>query len=172
MICTCEACGCEFKKQRGTRGRFCSRTCWGTRMSTNNPSLRSTPDDFWNRVSVGAVDECWEWTGARTSYGYGSVGYQRKSWLAHRLALYLTTNQSPESVCHTCDNPPCCNPNHLFGGTRKDNNEDRHAKGRSRGGANAGPANGMWGKKKAEVVAAAKKRRSEQANVRAAERVR
>lgn len=172
MMLTCESCGQQYKRKRGTKGRFCSRTCWGVSMSKNNPSKRSTPDGFWSNVAKREVDECWEWTGAKTSYGYGSVRYHRKGWLSHRLAFYLATGQKPECVCHRCDNPPCCNPSHLFAGDLVVNNADRHAKGRSRGGRNAGPLNGMYGKRKADVVEAARRRRSENANARAAERIR
>ena len=48
-------------------------------------------------------------------------------------------------VCHTCDNPPCVNPKHLFLGTKSDNNYDRISKGRT--ADHNGENNPMWGKK-------------------------
>lgn len=97
---------------------------------------------FWKRVSKPSPDECWEWQGGKTPDGYGSAGHKNKSVLAHRLAWELTNGPIPEGmeVCHKCDNPPCCNPDHLFLGTHADNIRDMFAKGRNnprRGAANS-----------------------------------
>lgn len=170
-ILICGACGKQYTQKRGTKGRVCSRKCWGTLMIGNRHSPLSMPGDFWARVKVGVGDECWEWTGSKTD-GYGTLSYQRKAWLAHRLSFFLQTGQLPPNVCHTCDNPGCCNPAHLFPGDHAINNADRHAKGRSRGGRNFGPANPMFGRKRKDVLAEAERRRTEQSNARAAERVR
>lgn len=85
--------------------------------------------------SSGGQDSCWPWSGARDESGYGRfhVGRSRNStMLAHRIAFGLENGVLPEAVCHRCDNPCCCNPRHLFGGTRGDNNRDMRAKGRHR----------------------------------------
>lgn len=91
---------------------------------------------FWSKVRVGKPNECWEWTGARNRTDYGKFkvrSYQLE--LAPRLAWQLgTTEQIPPRLhcCHTCDNPPCCNPAHLFIGTNADNMRDKIAKGRAK----------------------------------------
>jgi hypothetical protein len=78
---------------------------------------------------------CWEYTGAMDSGGYGSIGITTgQSDRTHRVSWRLHYGEIPAGmfVCHTCDNRPCCRPDHLFLGTVQDNNADRDAKGRNR----------------------------------------
>lgn len=86
---------------------------------------------FWARVAKS--DGCWLWAGCRDSGGYGRLRWRGATMLAHRVAYELATGtlDADACVCHTCDNPPCCNPAHLFPGTRADNNRDMAAKGRA-----------------------------------------
>ncbi len=90
---------------------------------------------FWDKVDKQGPEGCWVFTGSRNSDGYGSFNARPTTDRAHRAAWILTYGEIPESmsVLHRCDNPPCCNPNHLFLGTHLDNVRDRHLKGRSRG---------------------------------------
>jgi hypothetical protein len=90
---------------------------------------------FWEHVNVLTQDECWEWQGAKTGMPgmlYGTIKINKKRWTAHRLAYVLHFGEIPAGmlVCHTCDNPPCCNPRHLFLGTHKDNHQDMLSKQR------------------------------------------
>lgn len=98
-------------------------------------SAKHTPQDFWNRVTVGKPDECWTWNGAVDILGYGRMHYHRKKWMAHRLAYTLTLGNIPPGkiLMHKCDNPPCCNPTHLTVGEHKDNVHDMMNKGRMKG---------------------------------------
>jgi hypothetical protein len=67
------------------------------------------------------------------SDGYGKISYKGKPEGAHRLAWLLVKGPIPAGrhVLHSCDNPPCCEPEHLFLGTQGDNNKDRSTKGRN-----------------------------------------
>jgi hypothetical protein len=71
---------------------------------------------------------CIEWNGSRLKSGYGRFNNQR----AHRLIFEQVYGPIPKNmlVCHSCDNPPCVNPEHLFLGTSKDNIQDSIRKGR------------------------------------------
>lgn len=78
-------------------------------------------------------DGCIEFTGARNPDGYGVLQSNYRRVMAHRLAFELEVGAIPEGllVCHRCDNPPCCNPSHLFLGTVAVNAWDMAQKGRS-----------------------------------------
>lgn len=91
-------------------------------------------DRFWLKVDRRGPDECWRWLAAKDPRGYGRVGTDPGAIaLSHRVAYALTHGELPNDkfVCHRCDNPPCCNPGHLFLGTCLDNNRDMYAKGRN-----------------------------------------
>jgi hypothetical protein len=93
-------------------------------------------EKFWSRVDRRGPDECWLWTAARGKHGYGNfVGTNRHTYRAHRVAYELVKGEIPagQMVLHRCDNPPCCNPSHLFTGTQSDNMQDMAAKGRHGG---------------------------------------
>lgn len=102
----------------------------------------NTPETFWARVERGQDSDCWPWRGTRRDDGRGVLSYQGKRFKAHRLAFELTNGTIPRDMCvlHRCDNPPCCNPSHLFLGTKGDNNRDCASKGRRRGYHKLSPA--------------------------------
>lgn len=81
------------------------------------------------------VDGCWVWSGATNNDGYGVVSLNGKMWMTHRLAYVAWRRPIKDGllVCHSCDNPACINPEHLWTGTHSDNSLDMVAKGRSRG---------------------------------------
>lgn len=94
-------------------------------------------DSLLKYVRFGRTDECWPWVGPRDPDGYGEVKVNPwRGWRAHRAMYTWTFGEIPDGllVCHTCDNPPCCNPSHLFLGTPLDNVLDMVRKGRQRTG--------------------------------------
>lgn len=96
--------------------------------------MRTLQERFWSKVDMsGGPDACWPWTKGLKSSGYGQfrVAMGESPRVASRVAWALTFGDAGMfSVLHRCDNPPCCNPAHLFLGTQQDNMDDMLAKGR------------------------------------------
>jgi hypothetical protein len=92
----------------------------------------SDAERFWRWVKVGSDSECWEWQGNRSRIGYGSFRYEGCRQQAHRVAWQLKIGVIPDGlwVLHRCDNPPCCNPAHLFLGDNLINTQDKERKDR------------------------------------------
>lgn len=106
----------------------------GNSSQRHGPLPRPLPERFWEKVNVKGVNDCWEWNACQYKNGYGKFALTRSNAVySHRLAYELTYGSIPNGlyVCHSCDNPRCCNPNHLFAGTQTDNMQDCKRKGRN-----------------------------------------
>jgi len=95
-------------------------------------SIETLPYRFWAKVDQSG--ECWTWTASQTG-GYGLIGTPKGNDRAHRVSWVMANGPIPDGlhVLHTCDNPLCVRPDHLFLGTNEDNIMDRIKKGRKGG---------------------------------------
>ncbi len=137
---TCEHCGQRFHLKASAvakgRGRFCSRSCVRAEKA-DRVQARPLAERFWRFVDKsGGPNACWPWTGGLDGHGYGL--FERAG--AHRTAYRLTHGEPRYLVLHHCDNPPCCNPKHLYDGTRKDNARDAIIRGQMPRGERHGHA--------------------------------
>lgn len=119
----CPKCGLEV-----TNGQIGARV--------RNLKCCTSEERFWAKVDKSAgAESCWPWKGAVHRDGYGRAHDRdgaKKMKIAHRLCYEYAKGAIPDGldVCHSCDNPICCNPAHLWTGTASDNMRDMHRKGR------------------------------------------
>ena len=99
--------------------------------------MRSILERFEENYTPEPNSGCWLWTASTNKAGYGGLKINGKTKLAHRISWELENGPIPDSdsyhgvcVCHSCDNPACVNPSHLFIGSHKDNMRDMYSKGR------------------------------------------
>jgi hypothetical protein len=99
---------------------------------------RPVADRFWEKVFVAGPDECWEWEGSTNHHpdrkcAYGMIWHNGRNRKATHVSWELA-NGAPvpkgKMICHTCDNPTCVNPAHLWPGTMSENITDAVRKGR------------------------------------------
>jgi len=97
---------------------------------------------FKNKIEPITESGCWIWMGTLHSFGYGWFWLNGTVKLAHRISWEIFKGTIPRDKCilHKCDIPYCVNPNHLFLGTRIDNNIDRDKKKRVASGEKQGHA--------------------------------
>jgi hypothetical protein len=107
---------------------------------------KEDPRIRWERyVNRYAGAGCWQWTATTDRKGYGKLSVDNRPVSAHRLSYQWFRGPIPEGmmVCHTCDNPGCVNPSHLFLGSAKDNTDDAVTKGRLVGNRRRGDSRGV-----------------------------
>lgn len=115
---------------------------------------------IWPRTE--RTGDCWEWQGAITAGGYGMIKLGPRhspNFYVHRLVFEAFNGRIPDGafICHRCDNPRCCRPEHLFLGDARINNRDKASKGRGKGpclGGEKNPAAKLSESEVAEIRAA------------------
>ncbi len=100
----------------------------------------NTKRDIWKRIDKKGENECWNYIGYLRN-GYGRIQINYRYYLAHRIVYEDIYGSIPDGmcICHSCNNPSCCNPKHLYMGTQTDNmkqmvNDGRTGKGEDAGG--------------------------------------
>jgi predicted DNA-binding protein (UPF0251 family) len=111
------------------------------RFTCNDKYSQKDIDRFIRYIKIDNKTGCFIWSGKINNSNYGVFKYCKnntpKSMMAHRVAFEISTGiliPDGKIVMHKCDNPPCCNPDHLKLGTNLDNIEDRNNKGRQASG--------------------------------------
>lgn len=112
---------------------------------TDRPYNRASPfnnipliERFLLQIKIGEKN-CWIWQGSKYPTGYGRIQIKDKVMYCHRLSFEIFNHLFGElpkdkCVCHSCDNPSCVNPEHLWLGTAKENTQDMIKKGRGKYG--------------------------------------
>ena len=107
------------------------------------PSLTEKQQaNFLRQIKKGTPDQCWPWTGNRNKGGYGTFGVQYRTYICTRMVYLLASGVDPgdQRVCHSCDNPVCCNPAHLELGDQTFNMSGACLRGRIARGERVGPS--------------------------------
>lgn len=158
---TCEQCGADFSvpRSRPWRQRCCTRAC--CLMLRTKPLaerlLSKVNKDGPVPAHLPELGPCWVWTASVNKKGYGQISQLKAGLrLAHRVSWAVHVGQIPDglSVLHKCDRPSCVRPDHLFLGTKADNNRDKVAKGRHAKSGHPGFKRGdaHWARAQPELV--------------------
>lgn len=106
---------------------------------------------FLSHIRINTETGCWEWTGRLCNKGYGRIDFckynNKITYFSHRVSyeiFYGISILKEIFVLHKCDNPKCCNPNHLKIGTQQDNMNDKVNRGRQASGENNGMSKFTW----------------------------
>lgn len=144
----CNECGIGFWpwKDKWDKARWCSKECQMKGMGKESSKKLHAK---WNSIAIekhakevigpflDKTGECWLFTGKGKSsrLPYGRINFRGKRWMAHKLSYRAYKDKITDGllVLHTCDNPRCCNPEHLYLGTYLQNQHDKRERGKCKG---------------------------------------
>ena len=118
----CKKCGNDFQPT-GNNQDFCSPIC-----------------KIMEHITIDEND-CWNWNKCKNKHAYGEIRWRGTKHLTHRLTCESLHGPAPEDkpyALHKCDNPSCCNPDHLRWGTAQENSSDMTTRKRSAHGEKQG----------------------------------
>ena len=147
-FCTCTCGGnaiVDTSTLRSGKTKSCGCLAREYKMRLSEESATQSQDLFWSRVDMsGGPHACWPWLGSTDDNGYGTIHFASSS--ATRAHIFALNSAEPlpfvgAQTLHHCDNPPCCNPLHLYWGTHDNNASDRESRGRSGKTKRRGSAN-------------------------------
>lgn len=129
-LCKCD-CGKEKIIYTSHLVNGTCKSCGCLRLITRDNYTDDLKKRILNSIKIND-NNCWIWQKSKNKNGYGIIGCRYKIFLVHRLSWTLFKGQFDNEilVCHKCDNPSCCNPEHLFLGSDRDNVLDSINKGR------------------------------------------
>lgn len=134
MHCSILGCSDNVNARQMCKRHYSRWIRTGDPENLTNVRQETIEERFWRNVKTTEnPDECWVWTASKPRGGYGAFTFLGTYWMAHRYSWVLHNPDQllgDKKVLHRCDNPPCCNPNHLFLGTTQDNSDDMVAKKR------------------------------------------
>jgi hypothetical protein len=134
MTCRVDDCSSPVKAALLCSKHYQRFTKWGDPIYTKNTPREASLDERLKRRGWTVTEfGCWEWSGATDGWGYGSIsvnGVQRGSHIVAYEA-WVGPIEEGKILLHSCDNPPCINPQHLHQGTYKENSQERDYRQRS-----------------------------------------
>jgi hypothetical protein len=142
-VCGLPDCDSPFYAKNLCKKHYCRLLKHGDPHLRNGTIDGSFEERFWSLVDKtpghGPSGDCWIWTGGKTGAGYGAVTHDGKCEAAHRVAWLLTKGKFPDlDLLHSCDNPPCVNPNHTREGGQAANIQDKVDRNRQAKGEGIG----------------------------------
>jgi hypothetical protein len=128
----CKNCGVIFQRDKRysrayfKKQKYCSQRCSANSFMARNSEIYGDPKDRFRLLVKIEQNGCWRWMGSISSAGYGTISIAGRRQYAHRFSLknFGSGLKENQMACHTCDNPWCVNPEHLYAGNYKTNGVD------------------------------------------------